>query len=195
MELFLLNLSWMWFNAALAVIGMILGLAMLKVSNAIARVFIAGLWFLFIPNTIYMVTDLAHLSWQLPLLPLEWQVGVILQFVVLAVLGVVTFVIGVYPFEKLLSRSKQFKRRHVFLSVFSVFNLLVGFGIILGRVYRIHSWYVFTQTGRVVKSAFDLLSSVDLMVISVVMGMVGFAVYFLLKDSILSAVPKKLLSD
>lgn len=191
MELFLLNLQWMAFNTMLAAVGMCVGWIAIK-SRGIIRLLSGALWFLFIPNTIYMVTDLAHLSWQLPAVdPIMW-LPIIMQFLLLATLGVVTFVLGFYPFELFLHRLREKGKTDYTLFIILLMNLLIGFGVILGRVYRIHSWYVLTQTHRVLVSAISFLSSFQLVAIALTMGIVSFIVYFLLRDEVARFVPKKL---
>jgi uncharacterized membrane protein len=67
-----------------------------------------------------------------------------LQFL-LALIGVATFMGGMISFEKVLCESLAKKyRKHTFL-IIGMFNILIGFGMVLGRVNSIHSWYVVTQ--------------------------------------------------
>lgn len=197
MQLFLLNIQWMAFNSSLAVIGMVLGWLALKSPGHLRFVF-AALWFLFIPNTIYMVTDIAHLSWQLPGVDPVMYLPIIVQFLLLATLGVVTFVLGFYPFEQLLHSfnlpAQAGKKKHADYALFIILimNILIGVGVMLGRVYRLHSWYVVTQPGRVAASVLDFITSVELIATAVVFGTVGFIVYLLLRDDAIHFAPKKL---
>jgi uncharacterized membrane protein len=191
MQLFLSNIPWMLFNVLLAVIGMTLGLVALKITRLSLQLVVLFCWLLFIPNTIYLVTDLTHLSWQLSQVSLAMQVLITAQFFLLAGIGVVTFVVGFYPFEKVLHSFKNNlpASRHGFHYDFTVeiilgMNLLIGFGLILGRVYRIHSWYVFTQTRRVIDAVVNFSKSPGLLVISILIGCVIFVSYYLLRDTI-----------
>ena len=190
MQLFFLNIQWMAFNSSLAVIGMVLGWFAYK-SRGVLRILFAALWFLFIPNTIYMVTDLAHLSWQLPAVSPIWYLPIMVQFLLLATLGVVTFVLGFYPFEQLLHSFKKKRYTDYTLFIILVMNIIIGTGVILGRVYRLHSWYVMTQPGRVASAVLDFFSSVELMALALMVGVIGFIVYLLLREDVVGFMPKK----
>jgi uncharacterized membrane protein len=191
MELFLLNIQWMAFNVSLGVIGVVFGWLALKGRSYFRWLFLA-LWVLFIPNTIYMVTDMAHLTWQLPAVDPIMYLPIMVQFMLLAMVGVVTFVLGFYPFEQILH---HYKRKHHFdyaLLVVLIMNIFIGIGVMLGREYRLHSWYVVTQTPRVVSAVFSFFMSVELIAVALIFGIVGFVVYMLLRNDVVGFVPRKL---
>lgn len=190
MELFLLNIQWMAFNASLATIGTVLGWLAWK-STGYHRILFGIGWLLFIPNTIYMVTDMAHLTWQLPAVdPIMW-LPIITQFMLLAMLGIVTFVVGFFPIEQILHHLRKHKYTDYTLYIILIVNIFIGIGVMLGREYRLHSWYVVTQPVRVIASAVDFFSSFELIAISTIFGVIGFIVYLLLRNDVIGFIPKK----
>src|SRR5688500_5180777 len=56
------NISWMAFNIALALIPVILGLLMFYIKWKPLRLLISIIWLSFLPNTLYLLTDLMHIS-------------------------------------------------------------------------------------------------------------------------------------
>lgn len=184
----------MTFNISLAVIGVVLGWLAWKATGYLRLLFGIG-WFLFIPNTIYMVTDLAHLTWELPAVETSMWTPIIIQFLVLAMLGVVTFVVGFYPFELYLRELRQKAQLGYVYSIILLANILIGFGLMLGRVYRIHSWYVVTQPVRVFNAVIDFASSPQLLLVSFLMGVVIFIVYLLLRNDVVGFFPRKFVNE
>jgi uncharacterized membrane protein len=170
---------------------MVLGFILLKIPSGYLRVFTYFVWLLFIPNTIYLVTDLAHLSWELPQVSGIWSILIILQFILLAIIGVVTYMVSMISFERTLHKKIRKASERLTLLIIGTINILIGVGIILGRVYRIHSWHVFTQTGRVIASFVDFSISPLLILLSFFMGIVIFVVYMLLRDGVLRYVERK----
>src|SRR5207248_1183184 len=109
------------------------------------------LWLLFLPNTIYIFTDLEHLIDQWPLLHPFFRIPLLLQYIFFELVGIVTFVIALIPFEKIILPLKLLKKRKI--PVLIIFNFLIAFGMVLGRVERINSWEVFTSPLKVTISA------------------------------------------
>jgi len=178
MATFFENFGWMGFNVILACLGMIFGLSFLKVRKGILKLVFLVLWILFLPNTIYLLTDLQHLPKQaFAQANLLARVLIFIQYVVLFVFGVFTFVYGLFPIEKLfhLAGKKEHKLKVVLLVLF---NFAIAFGVGMGRIERTHSWYVFTQPSRVVDDIFSLLTTSSSLLFVILFGVLCNLFYF-----------------
>jgi uncharacterized membrane protein len=109
---------------------------------------------LFIPNTIYVLTDIYHLFPQLPFLPSIYLPALIAQYVILLNVGVITFVLGIGQLEKFLKQLHY--RNEMKYIIICILNFLISFGVILGRFQRTNSWEVFTHPIKVTN---DVLAS------------------------------------
>jgi uncharacterized membrane protein len=192
MELLLDNLPWMSWNVFLAILGWLFAIYFSRASKPLVKTCWAGLWFLFLPNTVYLLTDLKHLFAQWNRVG-EWgQSLLLMQFGVLSLIGVYTYVKGIEQFEKglitALKSSKYYSNRISILFMrypnrfFVGFNFLVSFGVIMGRVMRTNSWHVFTQPMRVIQDGVAVLTSVELLFFTLGFGLVVNAVWLVAKQ-------------
>lgn len=147
----LYNVLWMGWNISLALVAVVLGYAVSRARSSFAGMLLAFLWLIFVPNTLYMVTDVIHTtSVKFTSMTLPFRIlGVALYASVIS-LGVYTFyhatlpvVTRIRPWLDHLGPIRRF-------ALFSVFSLLVGFAIAMGRYQRTNSWYFFTQPWRVI---------------------------------------------
>lgn len=169
----------MAFNTVLAFVPVVLVVVLRQKLSRIVHFAIFLLWLLFLPNTIYLITDLQHMGAQLLRSGMGEQLLLIFQYVTLAVLGVVTYVYGLEPISTVL---KIMKVRQVNKDVlYILLNFLVAFGVILGKVQRTHSWYVFTQPQRVVDDVLATFSDMGLMVWVFFIGVVINSFFFLFR--------------
>lgn len=178
MDTFLNNIPWMAFNVFLACLGAIFGLTFLKIGNKFLKMAFFVLWLLFLPNTIYLLTDLQHLPGQtFSQVNFTGRFLVFLQYVTLFVFGVFTFVYGLFPIEKLfhLAGKKDHKLKLVLLVLL---NFMIAFGVGMGRIERTHSWYVFTQPYRVVEDILSILTTSSSLVFIVLFGVLCNLLYF-----------------
>jgi uncharacterized membrane protein len=183
MHLLLFNFSWMTFNIILALIAVLLGFVALKAKNSYLRVLMAVTWLIFLPNTIYLFTDLLNLIHQWGILDPYLIPILVLQYVILQVFGFITFVLALYPFEKFLKRSRFEKGKSTIYVV--LLNSVVAFGITLGRVERINSWEVLQNPLKVVNAGFHVISSASLLELTLLFAIFSNISYFLLRKSIL----------
>jgi uncharacterized membrane protein len=192
MDILLDNLPWMSWNVFLAMLGWLFALYFSRATKPIFKAWWAGLWFLFLPNTVYLLTDLKHLFSQWNRVG-EWgQSLLLLQFGVLSLIGVYTYVKGIEQFEKgliaALKQSRYYSNRISMLFMrypnrfFVGFNFLVSFGVIMGRVMRTNSWHVFTQPMRVVQDGVAVLTSAELLFFTLGFGLVVNAVWLVAKQ-------------
>ncbi|HLD26975.1 MAG TPA: DUF1361 domain-containing protein, partial [Patescibacteria group bacterium] len=125
---------WMTWNTLLALFSVMLGWLVFKKKKAQIRWFLVIIWFLFIPNTIYTLTDLAHLAEQWIMLYGIEKYIVVLQYLFLIVLGTVTFVISLYFFECILTYLLRKKiSESVTHTIIGSMNFIIGFGVVMGR--------------------------------------------------------------
>lgn len=157
--MFYLNFEWIWFNVSLALVAVVLGLLFTKVSTWYLKLACFILWFLFVPNTVYLVTDLQYLPEQLAKVQTHARYLLIVQYGLVAAAGVATFLIAVYQLQHYLMHVQH--RRHrlrIFMGI-ALLNYLIAFAVILGKIERTHSWYVFTDFSRVIDDMQRVLSS------------------------------------
>ncbi len=178
------NLYWMAYNISLAVIAVVCGWLALKVKRLDFRLPLLILWLLFIPNTLYLLSDSIHFSQQLSRIQDGDKITLIIQYIVLMVFGIVSFVIGVYPIEKLI------KKIHRTLFLIAI-QFVIAFGIVMGRVERTHSWEAFFDPLKVFNDALVVLTSVELMFFVVVTGVMANGIYFILKPIFIRYVVRK----
>lgn len=177
----LYNFSWMGFNIFLAVLGVIFAQLMLKAKSKTSKIGFGILWLLFLPNTIYIVTDIIHLAESLSKTNGIYQIIVVIQYIILEIVGLLSFFYSLSPFEKILHK-KFPKHPTAILNSIVVFNFVIAFGLVLGRVQRTNSWDVFTNMNRVLNDSLHTFSSAELMLYTFLFGLLGNIVYFSLKQ-------------
>ena len=182
------NTSWMIYNSFLALIAVLLGFLVFKVNGKFLKLIIGLLWFIFLPNTIYIFTDLEHFIVQWQEVSPTFKYLLLLQYVIFELIGILTFLLACSPLERVLNITKFFKKRKIQSLI--VFNFLVAFGMVLGRVERLNSWDIFFNPHGVITSAKNVLFSVDLLGLTVLFGLLCNFIYFLFRDKLLSVIKK-----
>ena len=109
-----------------------------RVDHSATRWLLLGLWLLFFPNAMYIVTDLFHLKERTDI-P-QWYDLLILFSA--AITGVIMGLASLQDVEVFLAA--RLNARRVSAVVFLLF-LLCGYGIYLGRYLRWNSWDIFTS--------------------------------------------------
>lgn len=181
MPFFIENFSWMALNSVLALVPVVLVVVLRHKVPRLANIILFFLWLLFLPNTIYLITDLQHLPAQLlKSKDMTGQAILIIQYVVLAALGVVTYIYALEPVRKYLKSSK--KDAFVQNGIYVLLNYIIAFGVILGKVQRTHSWYVFTDPARVTEDIMATITQMHLIVWIIVMGTVTNVLFFLFRN-------------
>src|SRR5258708_6715694 len=177
------NDSWMLYNCFLAFLALGFGYFFVISENRYVKALFGLLWILFLPNTIYIFTDLEHLINQWPLVHSVLRIPLLLQYILLEFVGVVTFAIALIPFEKIILSLKLFRKKK--MSVLIIFNFFIAFGMVLGRVERINSWDVFTDPLKVTNSAIHVFFSLNLLGLMILFGVFCNCIYFLMRDRVL----------
>lgn len=174
------NTWWMLFNISLAIIPVILVAIWKKNPPIIIYYPILLPWFLFLPNTIYMVTDLQYLPMQLMKTGMSEQALLIIQYIILTGLGIIMYLFALEPFEYFVKKFKlkSFNKNMVYV----IFHFIVAFGVILGKTQRVHSWYIFTDFQRVESGIRTVIQSPYLITWVIIFGIVTNALFFTFKN-------------
>jgi uncharacterized membrane protein len=174
----------MAYNIFLALIPVFLGWLLYSAKNKIMKIILAIAWILFVPNTIYIFTDILHFFGQIISVDIFGAVILILQYAVLFISGFLTYILSLYPIEKMLIKRKKKERKNVELLIIGI-NFLIGFGIVLGRVHRLNSWDIIMEVGKVATVAMEMVTSLKMISLVILFGLLANFIYFLFKKEII----------
>jgi len=177
---------WMAFNATLATIPAVLAVALFHRPRRATAAWCAGvvLFVLFLPNAPYVITDLIHLRSMLEGHP-GTRVSDMVPAGALALLvlwGVGCDAVALAEVDRALARRPRLARHRV--AVRAAIHLACGFGVVLGRVPRLHSWHVVTRPHATVDGIVGVLHPLAVPLI------VALAVAFALAAAALTAVAR-----
>ncbi len=145
MDVFWNNFSWMFINISLAILPLIFLALAFKVKNKILKGTFFIFWFLFFPNTIYLLTDLQYLPGQLSKFDPRLDLFLIGQYFSLALIGVVTYIYSLRPVVGFLVKNYKKIKKEKWNLIIMIFNFMVSYGVFLGKIQRTESWQVFTS--------------------------------------------------
>jgi uncharacterized membrane protein len=172
------NINWMSLNILLACLGVLFGLMFVYLKGWYLKIPLFILWFLFIPNTIYLITDLQHFPKQFFQATTYLEQGALfIQFTLLFAFGIITYIFGMYPLHSLFP---VFRRRPnpLFMPIVAIFNTLISFGVALGKIERTHSIYLFTQPTRVLSDIGSLLMRENAILTIIIFSLLCNAIFF-----------------
>lgn len=113
------------------------------------KVIFSGIWLLFFPNTMYMMTDFIHLY------AIGTELDQPIQYFNYAILATGIFIgvgLGILSLE-METRAIFQKHTHlVYFTMTAVVSVLSAFGIYFGRYLRLNSWDIFTHFGTVIEN-------------------------------------------
>lgn len=190
MGIVLYDISWMAFNVSLALIAVIFAWTAYKTTSIVWKSILSFLWLLFIPNTIYMLTDIGHLFEDWHKVGRAYQPLLVLLYTILMIIAVITFFFGMYPVERVLLGGKPRKHEHLASTFMIALNFIIGFGIVLGRIERTNSWEVITNLPKVISDTTQIFFSPVQIILVILTGLACNGIYFGIKHLI---VKKKLL--
>lgn len=113
-----------------------------------------ALWWLFLPNAPYMITDLIHL--KIVKTSIVWLDMVLLYMA--SISGLIYTFFSLVLIKKLLSKSLSHQKLVLFISVVL---LSCGFGIYLGRIERFNSWDLIFRPFSSVNQIFSIFFSAN----------------------------------
>ncbi len=180
MDVFYYNISWIAFNLYLALLPVLFAALFFAFRNKILKGIFFILWILYLPNSIYVITDTLHMLEQWDIVDMVGKLVLLIQYFILEFVGLAAFIFALYPFERLLRKSRRIKRHTTTLIV--VINFLIGLGMVFGRVDRLNSWDVFTTPQAVVVSIIHVFTTVELLGLAILLGLFANLVYFLFRD-------------
>ncbi|MBI4089700.1 MAG: DUF1361 domain-containing protein [Candidatus Levybacteria bacterium] len=192
MDVFLYNFNFIWFNSFLALVAVLFGWLMNKADSVFAKTWTGFIWLIFLPNTLYILTDVSHLFEDWPRVNNLFRMILILQYTLFSIFGIITFMLAVYFFQKTLERKNKKRIKTLTFVAIVALNFLVGFGVVLGGVERTNSWHIFTNPIRVINDVFYVIFSIELVILSLGVGILANIIYFLLVKPMNDWVKKKL---
>ena len=176
-DILLTNTQWMLFNVSLALIAVMLCVLFLYSKHHILRWFYFCLWVLYVPNTVYLLTDIQYLPTQLSQVDPTFFLALLLQYAALMAAGILTYLAALGPIDHVAKRKlKLSKEIHFFIVI--LFNFLLGFGMVLGKLERVHSWDVFIKPVYFFEGLKHALFSAEALILSVFFGILANATYF-----------------
>lgn len=176
MDIFLDNFWWMGINVGLAALGLIFAFAFLRSKSYFLKFIFFVFWVLFVPNTIYIITDLQHLPKQFFSVDILFKILLTIQYFVLIALGVVMYIFSIYLIELFFQKRKK-DQKNSGLFVF-LFNFLIAFAVAIGKVQRTNSWDIFTDPFLVFSDFYSTAASYQTMLFVIVFGLILNILYF-----------------
>lgn len=180
LDLIIFNLDWMSFNLSLAIIPVILAWSAYLIKNKILKTILLIIWLTFIPNAIYIITDVLHLIEQTQNISPLTLILLHIQYLIFITLGLLTHILSLYPIEKML------KNQTLLIAI----NFLIGFGIVLGRIHRLNSWDLILDLQKVFNAAQDTLSSPEMILLALLFGLFSNLIYFLFKEKTIKIIAR-----
>lgn len=185
MDLISFNFSWMSFNIFLALIPVFTGWVFYMATNKYIRYITGIIWFFFVPNSLYLFTDIINLIYQ-------WQFGILadrivflFQYSVLIFIGFITYILSIYPIE----RYFIIKKINIWTlnpsKIIILINFIIGFGITLGRVTRVNSWDVIYNPLSVISATITVILSLKLIGLTILFGLFANLLYFSFRDIVI----------
>lgn len=193
--------EWMLFNLFLAFIPLLLSLVIfnkgLWEGNLFVKPFlivITGIFFLFLPNAPYVLTDIIHLVRQIKeyryfKISDTYIITILIpQFIVFIFIGFSCYVISVQKFLRFLKECGAKRQNIMGVKVFLPFFMSIG--VFLGRVHRYSSWDIITHISSIFKILVMEMSNLSFYIyiayfyIIIVVGFESFSLLFksILKD-------------
>lgn len=185
------NFLWMGLNVALAILGVSLGWLYYFIRKPLISLIFLILWVLFIPNTIYLITDLQHFLKQWDGALTSIKPVLIIQYALLFSFGLITYLLSMYPIDKIFEELHLKKKDHIRFLIILFFNLLIAFALVLGKFQRTNSWYIFTDPQQVYKDSISVLINPSLLILVFIFGIFINLIYFGLKNYIFIKKNKK----
>ena len=111
------------------------------------------------------------------------QIALALQYLALVLIGLVTFLLALYPVEKSLLRASWLKNKSLVPLFIIATNFFIGLGIVLGRVQRINSWDIVVDIPKVIGASLSIFNSLELILLVLFFGVFANVYYFVCRKS------------
>ncbi len=180
MNIFLFNTSWMAFNLYLAFLPIVFYWLFFTLKGKFLKCIFALLWLVYLPNTIYVFTDLHHLVEQWIEVNTLGKLFLAYQYAFLEIIGLTCFLFAFYPLEKVIHYFKW--KKDTRYTVLILLNFCIGFAMVLGKIERVNSWDVFLNPQFVILSTISILSSIKMLGLVILFGLFANCFYFLFRN-------------
>lgn len=189
MDIVLYNFSWMAYNLYLAFLPVIFGLFLFRMPNKFYTFLLGIIWFLYLPNTVYVYTDLHHLIEQWPKVDAIWQAVLVVQYGIFVAIGLTCFLVAFYPLEKMFqgSHRREQIRPYVLIAV----NFILGWALVVGKFYRINSWDMLISPQATFTAMLTTLRTIDFVGLAILFGIFANCFYFLFRDKMVAFLSSK----
>jgi uncharacterized membrane protein len=189
MDIFLYNFSWMAYNIYLALVAVLFGLFLFRMPNKFYSLLLGIVWFAYLPNTIYVVTDVHHLIEQWPRLDPLWQALSVVQYGIFVAIGLACYLVAFYPLEKMLQGSYRREKWAPYIII--AVNFILGLALVVGKFLRVNSWDLFISPGTAINGFMIALRSDDLLGLALLFGLFANFFYFLFRDKTIAFMSKR----
>ncbi|MDQ6659574.1 MAG: DUF1361 domain-containing protein [Chloroflexota bacterium] len=173
MPIIISNIPWMSFNIFLALVPVLFGWLIKGTTSKLLRIIYGAVWIIFLPNTLYLLTDITHIFENIYQVEGIYKAILIFQYLLLLILGIITYFAAVYPAEKVFINSMKWNKTAFII----IINILVGFGMTLGRVERINSWDILSNISSVISASVQVLVSKDLLLLILLFTIMSTLIY------------------
>jgi len=190
-ELFFENLKWMGWNLFLAALPMVVAIFLFKKEYwekrslwLIVYVFLLLVFYFFLPNAPYVMTDIIHLVRQIKDYRYfglkDWDIIVVLipQFVFYIFIGFSFYVIAFQKLIKLLYVCNWPEWLIWFIKVINTF--IMSIGVFLGRFYRFNTWDIIGHSDKIIMSTIKEFSNFNFLMFVLMDSLIIFFGYEIL---------------
>lgn len=145
---------YMFWNIFLAFIPLLISSILLFYSNKnniFKPLFLFGfiLWFIFLPNAPYVITDFIHLG-KIRAVPVMYDIFVLFSS---ALVSLMAGIFSMFHIEKILLIKFSKKNTNIILVIITLF---ASFGMYLGRFLRFNSWDFFVSHNFLISNIWDI---------------------------------------
>lgn len=148
-----------------------------KKTTGIPLIALALLWLLFLPNALYIITDLKHLRVRPPV-P-EW-----FDCLLLFCFSTLALLYGLFSFYTMNQVLKKYASKFIQNITLAAISMLVGFGVYLGREERWNSWDLFTNPFSLLSECLTLITVPQVWIFSCCYGLAFLGMYHLISSLI-----------
>jgi uncharacterized membrane protein len=146
----------MLWNIALALVSVCAGYYLIKVRGMVMRILLVVAWILFVPNCLYLVTDIVHVIHQFGTISRATDVYLVLWYTIVISIGVYAHLWSMLFMISFMERQMRIASRDI-LQLGLLMQIAIGLGMMLGRVGRLNSWDVLTRPYIVITHTVSLL--------------------------------------
>jgi len=135
------------------------------------------LWLLFLPNALYIITDLKHFH-ERPPVPEWFDCLLLFSYSTLALL------LGLLSFYNMNEVIKKYSAKSVQHALVIFISFLSGFGVYLGREERWNSWDLFTNPLSLLSECITLSTMPHVWAFSLCYGIAFLSMYYIISSLI-----------